>query len=98
MSSLVAGLLQVGVLLLLLGAVYVPFGNFMARVFSTERHWRVERVFYRLVRVDPDTEQRWTVYGAGILGLSFVSVLLLYVLQRVQPTAVAVGLRSRCGR
>jgi K+-transporting ATPase ATPase A chain len=85
MSSLVAGLLQLVVLLVLLAAVYVPFGNYLAHVFTTERHWRVERWFYRLVRVDADSEQRWTVYAAGVLGLSFVSVLLLYLLQRLQP-------------
>ncbi|HZZ46311.1 MAG TPA: potassium-transporting ATPase subunit KdpA [Pseudonocardia sp.] len=85
MSSFVAGLLQVGVLLLLLAAAYVPLGNYMAAVFSSRKHWRVERWIYRLCRVNPDVEQRWTVYGAGILGLSFVSVALLYLLQRLQP-------------
>jgi K+-transporting ATPase ATPase A chain len=85
MSTLTAGLLQVGVLVLLLAAVYVPFGDHMARVFTSPGHWRVERGIYRLVRVDPDAEQRWTTYGAGVLGLSFVSVLVLYLLQRLQP-------------
>jgi K+-transporting ATPase ATPase A chain len=85
MSSVMAGLAQVAVLVVLLGAVYVPFGNYLAQVFTSERHWRAERWFYRLVRVDPDSEQRWTVYAAGVLGLSFVSVLLLYLVQRLQP-------------
>jgi K+-transporting ATPase A subunit len=75
----------VAVLVVLLGGVYVPFGNYLAQVFTSERHWRAERWFYRLVRVDPDSEQRWTVYAAGVLGLSFVSVLLLYLVQRLQP-------------
>ncbi|WP_028932477.1 potassium-transporting ATPase subunit KdpA [Pseudonocardia spinosispora] len=85
MSSFAAGLIQVGVLVLLLAAAYVPLGNYMARVFSSDRHWRVERWIYRLCRVDPSTEQRWTVYGAGVLGLSFASFVLLYLLQRLQP-------------
>jgi K+-transporting ATPase ATPase A chain len=85
MSSVMAGLAQVAVLVVLLGAVYVPFGNYLAQVFTSERHWRAERWFYRLVRVDPDSEQRWTVYAAGVLGLSSVSVLLLYLVQRLQP-------------
>jgi len=84
MSATVAGLLQVGAPLLLLAVVYVPFGGYLARVYSGERHWRVERVLYRLVRVDPDAEQRWSVYAAAVLGFSFVSVVLLYVLQRLQ--------------
>jgi K+-transporting ATPase ATPase A chain len=60
MSSTAAGLVQLGVLLLLLAAVYVPFGNHLAAVYSDGRHWRVERAIYRVVRVDPDSEQRWT--------------------------------------
>jgi potassium-transporting ATPase potassium-binding subunit len=84
MSALVAGLLQVLVLLVALGLVYKPFGGYLARVYTAERHWRAERWIYRLVRVDPDTEQRWSVYAAGVLGFSFASVIVLYVLQRVQ--------------
>jgi potassium-transporting ATPase potassium-binding subunit len=85
MSDLVAGLLQVGVLLIVLGVCYVPLGDYMATVFSSERHWRVESAIYRLVRVDAASGQRWTGYAAGVLGFSFVSVVLLYVLQRLQP-------------
>ncbi len=85
MSTTLAGLLQVAALIVLLGAVYVPLGNYMAGVYTTGKHWRVERWLYRLVRVDPDSEQRWTTYAAGILGFSFVSIVLLYLLQRLQP-------------
>jgi K+-transporting ATPase ATPase A chain len=85
MSSFWAGLAQVGVLLVLLAAVYVPFGNYMASAMTSPRHTRVERAIYRLVGVDPDAEQRWTTYAAGVLGFSLVSVLLLYLLQRLQP-------------
>jgi K+-transporting ATPase ATPase A chain len=53
MPATTAGLLQLGVLLLALAAVYVPFGNHLARVYSDGRHWRVERAVYRVVRVDP---------------------------------------------
>ncbi|GAA3236619.1 potassium-transporting ATPase subunit KdpA [Pseudonocardia petroleophila] len=84
MSSTVAGLLQVGALLVLLAAVYAPFGDYMARVYESEKHWRVERALYRVVRVDPGSEQRWTVYAAALLAFSFVSVLFLYLLQRFQ--------------
>ncbi|MDA3623878.1 potassium-transporting ATPase subunit KdpA [Saccharopolyspora sp. WRP15-2] len=84
MSSAVAGLAQVGLLVVALAAVYGPFGAYLAGVYSSDRHWRVERVLYRLVGVDPDAEQRWGAYAAGVLGFSFVSIVLLYVLQRVQ--------------
>jgi K+-transporting ATPase ATPase A chain len=85
MSDTLAGLLQVVLLLVLLVACYVPFGDYMARVFTADRHWRVEAVLYRLVRVDASTGQRWPTYAAGVLGFSFVSVVLLYLLQRLQP-------------
>jgi K+-transporting ATPase ATPase A chain len=85
MSSTVAGLVQVGVLLAALAAVYKPLGDYMARVFTDRRHLAVERVIYRLGRVDPDREQRWPVYAAGVLGFSFVSIVLLYLVQRLQP-------------
>lgn len=83
-GATLAGLLQAGALVALLALVYVPFGNYMARVYESEKHWRVERAPYKLVRVDPDSEQRWTVYAAGILAFSFVSILFLYLLQRFQ--------------
>ncbi|MDN5916691.1 MAG: potassium-transporting ATPase subunit KdpA [Pseudonocardia sp.] len=85
MSPTVAGLLQAGVLVLFLAVAYKPLGGWMARVYSDQRHWRAERLLYRVVRVDPDAQQRWTTYAAGVLGFSFVSIVLLYLLQRLQP-------------
>jgi K+-transporting ATPase ATPase A chain len=85
MSSMWAGLAQVGLLLLALAVVYKPLGDYMAKVFTGARHWRVEKAVYRVVRVDPDAEQHWKTYASGVLGFSFVSVVLLYLLQRLQP-------------
>ncbi|GAA4792960.1 potassium-transporting ATPase subunit KdpA [Actinomycetospora chlora] len=79
-----AGLLQVLVLLVLLAAVWRPLGDWMARVYTDERDWRVERVLYRLVRVDPRSEQRASTYAVAILVFSFAGVVLLYLLQRLQ--------------
>ncbi|GAA3839288.1 potassium-transporting ATPase subunit KdpA [Saccharothrix violaceirubra] len=84
MSSTAAGLLQVGVLFLALAVAYRPFGDYMARVYDATTHSRVERAIYRVARVDPDVGQRWGTYAYGVLGFSFVGVVLLYVLQRVQ--------------
>jgi len=47
-------------------------------------HWRVEKVVYRAVGVDADTEQRWPTYLRSVLAFSLVSVLFLYLLQRLQ--------------
>ncbi len=85
MSDTVAGLLQVGALLVLLAVVYVPLGDYMAGVFTGEKHLRAERAIYRLARVDADTGQRWPTYAAALLAFSFFSVVLLYLLQRFQP-------------
>ncbi len=85
MPSTVAGLLQVGVLLVALAVVYRPLGDHMARVFTSDKHLAVERAVYRVARVNPEGEQRWPVYAAGVLGFSFVSIVLLYLFQRLQP-------------
>lgn len=44
----------------------------------------VERLVYRMAGVDPEREQPWTVYARSLLGFSLVSVLGLYLLQRLQ--------------
>ena len=84
MSATVAALLQVGVLVTLLAAVHVPLGDYMARVFTSTRHTRAERVVYRLGGIDPDHDQRWPVYVRSVLGFSLASVLLLYAFLRLQ--------------
>ncbi|MGH3800557.1 MAG: potassium-transporting ATPase subunit KdpA [Pseudonocardiaceae bacterium] len=84
MSDTAAGLLQVALLVAVLAAVYRPLGDYLARVYSTKTHLRAERVIYRIVRVDPDADQRWTTYAASVLGFSAVSIVLLYLLQRLQ--------------
>ncbi|MFD9893147.1 potassium-transporting ATPase subunit KdpA [Amycolatopsis sp. NPDC059027] len=84
MSDTAAGFLQVGLLLVALAVVYKPLGDYMAKVFSTEKHLKVEKGLYKVARVDPDTEQHWKTYASGVLGFSFVAIILLYLLQRLQ--------------
>jgi K+-transporting ATPase ATPase A chain len=84
MSSTTTGLIFIVSLLVALVAVYRPFGDYMYRVFTSARHWRVERGMYRLVGVDPDGEQSWGVYARSVLAFSAVSVLFLYGFQRLQ--------------
>lgn len=83
-ATLLAGLGQVAALVLLLALAWKPAGDFMARTFSSERHLAVERGAYRLLGVDPAREQSWQAYAKALLAFSLVSVLLLYLLQRVQ--------------
>ncbi|MDQ1661101.1 MAG: potassium-transporting ATPase potassium-binding subunit [Blastococcus sp.] len=79
-----AGWLQCALLVLALGLAHRPLGDYLARVFTSERHWRAERVVYRAVGVDADGEQRWPTYLRSVLAFSAIGVLVLYALQRVQ--------------
>ena len=84
MSSATAGWLQVGLLVVALAACYVPLGNYLARIFTTEKHWKVERSVFKLIGVDPTADQKWSAYVRSMLAFSFVSVLFLYGLMRLQ--------------
>jgi len=79
MGDTAAGLLTIGVLALLLAATHAPLGAYLANVFTTDRHWRVERRAYRIVGVNPEQEQPWTVYAASVGALSVLSFLLLFL-------------------
>src|ERR1700761_3378486 len=56
----------------------------MYRVYTSERHWRVEKVVYRIIGADPETEQPWYAYARSLLAFSAVSVLFLFFFQLVQ--------------
>ena len=84
MSATVAAILQIAFLVALLAAVHVPLGDYIARVLTSARHSRVERAVYRVCGIDPDADQRWSVYARSLLAFSLVSVLALYAFQRVQ--------------
>jgi K+-transporting ATPase KdpA subunit len=76
--------LQLLAVVAILGAVHVPLGNYMARVYSSEKHWRIERFIYRMAGVNPDSEQRWSWYLVSVLAFSLVSVLGLLALLILQ--------------
>ncbi|ASR34713.1 K+-transporting ATPase subunit A [Prauserella marina] len=84
MTDFSAGLIQVGLLVLALAAAYRPLGDHLARVFTGQRHLRVEKALYRVFRVDPSSRQRWSGYAVSVLAFSFVSIAFLYLLQRLQ--------------
>ena len=84
MSTTLAGLLQLGFLLLLLAIVYVPLGDYMARVFRSTHDTKLESLVYRAIRVDPRRGQSWGGYALAVVAFSFVSIFLLYFIQRIQ--------------
>jgi potassium-transporting ATPase potassium-binding subunit len=68
----------------LLALVHVPLGTWIHRAFTDEQDWRVESAVYRVVGVDPRTEQRWTGYASSVVSFAVVSVLALFLLIVVQ--------------
>ncbi|WP_436777131.1 potassium-transporting ATPase subunit KdpA [Yinghuangia sp. YIM S09857] len=84
MSPTVAGILQISLLIALLAAVHRPFGDYMAKVYSSDRHTRPERWIYKAIGANPESGQRWGVYLRSVLAFSLFSVLGLYALLRFQ--------------
>lgn len=84
MSETAAGWLQAAVLIAALAVTYRPLGDYLARVFTSPKHWRAEQFLYRAMGVDGTADQRWPIYLRSVLAFSAVSVLFLYGLQRLQ--------------
>ena len=84
MNPFVAGSLFVTTLLVTLAVVYRLLGDYLYLVVTGTRHSRIERMFYRVVGVDPEREQTWAHYARSVLALSAVSVLVLFGLLRLQ--------------
>ncbi|WP_097982480.1 potassium-transporting ATPase subunit KdpA [Streptomyces sp. f150] len=84
MSSQIAGVLQLTVLIAALGLAYRPLGDYMAKVYSSEKNYAPEKWIYKAIGANPAAEMRWPAYLRGVLAFSAVSVLFLYLMQRVQ--------------
>jgi len=84
------GLLQIAIYFLILLVLTKPLGGYMTRVFAGERTFLsplfqpVENLFYRIARIDPRQEQRWTGYAIAMLIFNLAGFLLLYAMQRFQ--------------
>ncbi|MCP2638438.1 potassium-transporting ATPase subunit KdpA [Microbacterium sp. HD4P20] len=87
------GILQAATVLLILALLYRPLGDWIALTYTTDRDWRVERGVYRVLGVDPASEQTWQSYARGVLPFSLIGVLFVYALQRFQGILpVSLGL------
>jgi potassium-transporting ATPase potassium-binding subunit len=80
-SDTASGLLTIAALVALLAAAYVPLGDYVARVYTSTTHLRVERAMYRLSGVNPAAEQGSRSYATSVIGFSLVSVVVLMVIQ-----------------
>ena len=83
--------LQIGLYLLILVLLVKPLGSYMARVYQGEHTWLtsiirpVERFIYRMAGLRSEAEMDWKSYALSMLLFNFAGLLLLYVLQRLQP-------------
>ncbi|WP_328367781.1 potassium-transporting ATPase subunit KdpA [Micromonospora zamorensis] len=84
MTMTTAGVIFIVTLVAALVAVYKPFGDYMFRAVAGTKQSRVERGIFRLIGVNPAAEQTWGVYARSVLAFSAVSLLFLYLFQRVQ--------------
>jgi len=80
------GWLQIAFYSVALLLVTKPLGIYMLKVYDGSLTWLrpVERVLYRLAGVDPDEDQHWTAYAASMLVFSVASMLLTYIVLRLQ--------------
>src|SRR6201995_2880923 len=84
MSSSLAGILQLVLLVPALAASSKPLGDYIARIFTSEKPLAPERGLYRVMGIDPNADQRWGTYARSVLAFSLVSVLFLYLIERIQ--------------
>jgi K+-transporting ATPase ATPase A chain len=79
-------LLFFGVILL----ITKPMGVYLYRVFEGKSTWLdpvlrpIERLIYRACGIEEKKEMKWTEYGVAMLVFSAASLLLLYLIERVQ--------------
>ena len=80
------GWLQIAFYSVVLLALTKPIGMYMVRVYDGSMTWLrpVERLVYKLSGVDPEEDQHWTQYAAAMLIFSLVSMLLTYIVLRLQ--------------
>ena len=81
-----SGWLQILVYAVCILAITKPVGLYLMRVYDGSLRWLapVERMIYRLCGVDPEDDQHWTRYAAGLLLFSAASMLATYVALRLQ--------------
>lgn len=84
------GLIQIALFFAALLLAAGPLGRCMARVYDNRippyLRWLkpIERWIYRLTGVDPQAEMGWRAYAYALLAFSFVSIVAVYAIQRLQ--------------
>jgi K+-transporting ATPase ATPase A chain len=83
-STTGAGIAFLALLVVALVAVHVPLGDYMYRVYTSERDWRIEKLAYRIIGANPKAQQPWFAYARSVLAFSAVSVLFLFFFELLQ--------------
>ena len=84
------GWLQIALFLAAVLVLAKPMGTYMAAVFEHRKTFfdpmlgPIERLLYRVTGVDPTQEMRWTQYALAMLMFSTATLLLTYVVERLQ--------------
>jgi K+-transporting ATPase ATPase A chain len=80
------GWLQVAFYSIVLLALTKPMGQYILKVYDGSMTWLrpIERFIYRISGVDPEEDQHWTQYTAAMLIFSLASMLLTYIVLRLQ--------------
>ncbi|MGP0102473.1 MAG: potassium-transporting ATPase subunit KdpA [Solirubrobacteraceae bacterium] len=85
-----AGWLTIILFAVILTALAMPLGGYMAKVYTGKRVFLSpifagpERFLYRILRVDPERGQDWKGYAKSLLIFSLAGWLLLYLILRTQ--------------
>jgi K+-transporting ATPase ATPase A chain len=94
----VSGWLTIFIFVGVVTALAVPFGSYLAAVYTGERTFLdpimrfPERWAYRIMRVDPTREQNWKQYAKSLIIFSLAGWLLLYFILRTQGLWSFTGL------
>jgi potassium-transporting ATPase potassium-binding subunit len=84
------GTVQIVIFCGLIVAITPPLGGHMARVFTGERTFLdpivgpLERLTYRLLRIDPANGQDWKAYARSVILFSLAGWLVLFLILRTQ--------------
>jgi potassium-transporting ATPase potassium-binding subunit len=95
------GWLTIVLFAVVLTLIAMPLGRYMAAVYTGGRTWLdpvfgpVERLLYRVLRVDPERGQDWKGYAKSLIIFSLAGWLLLYFFLRTQTLWNWTGLNPQ---
>jgi potassium-transporting ATPase potassium-binding subunit len=96
-----SGWLTIFLFAVVLTALAMPLGRYMAAVYTGERTIldplmrRPERWLYKVMRVDPERGQDWKAYAKSLIIFSLAGWLLLYLILRTQTLWSFTGLNPQ---